>query len=126
MNHFKRLASVAAAATLTLGGALAVSAPAQAVSYCPNGNFCGFNDINYSLAQGGEYNPSSTGCEPVISTPNQWSSLWNSSGRAVRVYKGPGCTGDSWLIANGSGDAHLSINATHFLYENNIESYRWS
>lgn len=123
MTYFKRIAAVFAVMAALL---LAVPASAEATpSSCPNSTLCGYVDINYWCStQGCELNPTRSGgtCENVTFR-NAWSSLWNNSGRSIRVYKNLNCGGDSLFYYNGTGDDHMSID--HFSFENNIESYRF-
>lgn len=137
MTTSRRIGAILIAFALTLTGMLSASSLAQASPIqapaafapgnCPSQNFCGFNAPGYSLGEGGEYNPvqSAGTCENVVSSPNRWSSLWNGSGRSVRVYKGANCSGAYLQYANGTGEIRLSTSASGSPFENNIESYRW-
>lgn len=124
MTIFRRAAAMLAALTLTLTVLLAPGSPAAAAppASCGNLLLCGYVNTNYQTNQGYELIPSVVGCDSVA-FPNNWSSLYNNTGRTVRFWKGPGCTGTYISFSNGQGEVRLAT-SSHPTWENQIESYR--
>jgi hypothetical protein len=99
--------------------------PAELAPDCPSQTLCGWVDNGHSCAHGCEYIP----VEPANSTeqvalPNQWSSVFNNSGRSVRLHSRADCTGTGYVtIANGSHWS--SILLVWPSYNDNIECVRF-
>lgn len=102
---FRRILTAVVASVALLAGGLAVTAsPAMAdvPANCANSSLCSYGAALWRTSEGYEWNPSSPGqeCE-AIGLTNQWTSVYNNSGRTVRMYKGAGCTGGYWSLAGG-------------------------
>jgi hypothetical protein len=91
---------------------------------CPNQNFCAYVNSGYRTDQGYEtfpVRPAGT-CNYTIHQ-NSISSLFNNSGRPVRVLKTTNCGGESVTVPNGEGWQQLTIDAPTF--ENRIKSIKF-
>jgi Peptidase inhibitor family I36 len=133
----RRMAAIAATLALLIGAFVGVTpsvasagptAPPPVVlaapGSCTNSSLCGYNRHQYSTAEGYELNPvgSAGDCEPVAFN-DQWTSVWNNSGRSVRLYKDAGCSGGVWTLSNGDGLRNMSLYQPS--WNNEISSYRW-
>ncbi|MEU8250706.1 peptidase inhibitor family I36 protein [Nonomuraea sp. NPDC048916] len=100
MTFKKRLGIPLAALTLALTGAVATASPAQAdYTDCFSGRLCFWQDYEYSGTLG-MYSPS-TSCYSMGVMNNETTSVYNRSGRTVRLYDSGNCTGDYYSISNG-------------------------
>lgn len=127
MISLRRTAAALTALTLAAGTVSAdPDSPtlAAAPASCANSSLCGYGAQLYNTNEGYEWNPSSPGgeCEATGLT-NQWTSVYNNSGRTVRMYKGPNCTEGYYVVAGGGYLRNM------FLYQNawndNVESIRF-
>lgn len=126
MRKLSPTAAALAIAAATLTGTLSAS-PAQAAtlavpSSCASRAVCGYNETNFNTGSGYAYVYANNACEDLTS-PYNWSSLYNNSGRTIRVYKTGNCTGDYVQYANGGSSAWLPL--SHPTFNNNIRSVRF-
>src|ERR1051326_6547335 len=92
---------------------------------CVNSSVGGYGAASFSTSLGYEYIPSHTAgyCETMVALPNQWSSLYNNTGRTIRVYKDTFCGGDYLQLA--SGDSHKGLVVSHPTLQDHIESVKF-
>jgi hypothetical protein len=102
----KRIIYLAALLVALAGGIVPIDASPAAAAVpppsCPNSTFCGYGAIAYGGSLGYEYipvRPAGT-CE-YAALNNQWSSMFNGSGRSVRAFDSSNCTGGYITVANG-------------------------
>lgn len=129
----RRLAALAATITLMLVGMLGVTgatasaspvSPGFAPNNCPNSSMCGYNNQGWDTNNGYEINPvRANGVCANVAFNDQWSSIWNGSGKTVRFFINANCGGSSFTLSNGSGAAYLGI--SHPTFSDEISSYRW-
>lgn len=137
MTIRRMAAALGVAAILTLGvtasAAPALAGPSSAApsavallapNNCPQLSMCGYNDGGWRTDHGYEINPvrANGTCEGVAFN-DQWSSIWNGSGKTVRFFINAGCSGSSYTLANGSGSQYLTL--SHPTFSDEISSYRW-
>lgn len=124
MRTFKRIAAIASTSALMLGltggPALAAAPPAS----CTNSSLCGYVDSSFRTREGYSLMPArSAGTCENLAARNQWSSIYNNSGRTVRMHKNLNCGGDGLTFTNGQNSTDMWL--THPTFNDNIESVRW-
>lgn len=123
----RRILATLSVFLVTLMGALVVSAqPAAAAApgNCANSSVCGYGDRSYTTGQGYEFAtfPGAGVCDN-IGLPNQWTSVYNNSGRTVRLYRNANCGNGVWTLTSGSGLNNMGLWQPS--WNNTIESIRW-
>ena len=126
MTIYKRIAAVLAAIVLGLGGVLVVSSPAAAAppGGCTNSSVCGYAADQYARNEGYETIPNSGAgvCENV-GLPNRWTSVYNNSGRTIKLYKNVNCGNGVWTLASGGSLRNMALYQPS--WNDNIESFRF-
>lgn len=108
----------------TAGGAKGMVAPLAPPASCAGSSVCGYVASEYRTHEGYEWMPRrSYGVCENVHYNNLWSSVYNNSGRTVRLYKGVNCTEGYWVMPNGDGLCCLSIFQP--TWNDNIASLRW-
>lgn len=123
----RRTAAVAATFTLALGGTLAAtSTPAAAAppANCANNSVCGYAAPNYATVDGYEFVTGSAGSCQNVGLGNKWTSVFNNTGRQIRLYKNINCGNGVWSLPNGDGLSHMALYQPS--WNDNIESVRLS
>lgn len=123
----RRFFSVFAVLVLSAGMFLAIPASmahAAPPDTCANTSVCGYVAGQYHPAEGYEWLPARTyGVCENVHYQNAWSSVFNNSGRTVRLYKGANCTGGVWVLGNGDGLCCMSLWQPS--WDDNFASIRW-
>lgn len=126
MTLSRRIAAAVAILAVSLVSALAVASPASAAppSSCTNSSLCSYVAQQFSTSQGYELNPvQSPGTCDNVGLPNSWTSVYNNSGRSVRMYKNPNCSGGVWTLASGDSLRNMSLYQPS--WNDTIDSIRW-
>lgn len=126
MRTLRYALAVAMGLLIAAGLSLTAASPAQAAppASCTNSSFCGYGHQNYSTEEGYELTPFYRAglCEPTA-LRNSYTSLYNNSGRTVRVYKSNNCSGEYLTYYNGTGVTNIFF--PHPTWNDNIESLKY-
>lgn len=127
----RNLARALVVMLFTAGGMIAVATPAQAQPWPPADAVAGkFNTYKDISGDGGLYYYSPAAYGTCVEVGGSWdnaiSSLWNRSGRPVRVYDGHGCSGSNYLFcATESGYCSRSPHLGNIFWNDRISSFKW-
>lgn len=108
---------------LALVGILGLASPAMAAppTSCTNSSVCGYGRHQFSTAEGYELSPvRSAGTCENLGLRNQWTSVYNNSGRTIRMYKNTGCGGGHWELPSGDSLRNMALYQPS--WNDNIES----
>jgi peptidase inhibitor family I36 len=108
----RRIAAAAVAFTLTLFGALAVTASPAAAAVpqsCTNNSVCGFGANQFNLYEGYEWIVGAVGSCQNVGLNDSWTSVYNNFGRTVRLYRDANCGNGVWSLASGGSLSNMAL-----------------